>query len=442
MLALSGMRTRWIIFVGSFVALALGVGLIAATGLALAATFDAPERGPERFAAAPVVVRAADHLRVDTPTGTRTKPLDHPGPVGPRTADRLAALGRTVADRTFPADVTVVRTGPHTTAVRTGVDARDPRTGPDVTVARTGADVGDPRTDAEKARNGADARKSRPGQDAEARVGHPWPVAAAAPTASPRAGPPPPRARSSSPPGPAAPRSVPVTASWSAPRQGAPPDRRRHRGRPGLRGRRLLHRRRGRPHLPGHRRPRRARRRHRRTQGARAGQRHGRPHRPRPPPRRPRPRPRRPGPGLRQRPARHRRGHHPVRLRRRRGLDVLVRRGPTAAGVRPVAHGRRDARPDPPYGVRRSGPRRRPRLGRGRVARSRWRAPARRPDDRSGPRTALVRPRRRLLAAAHRLLDRGVRRHGRGARLLPPGRADRPDRGAARGGRRQPRHAA
>ncbi|MEU4030814.1 FtsX-like permease family protein [Streptomyces anulatus] len=188
MLALSGMRTRWITFVGSFVALALGVGLIAATGLALAATFDAPERGPERFAAAPVVVRAAGHLRVDTPTGTRTKPLDHPGPVGPRTADRLAALGRTVADRTFPADVTVARTGPHTTVARAGVDARgprtdarEPRTGPDVTVARTGADVGDPRTDAEKARTGADARKSRPGQDAEARVGHPWPVAAAAP---------------------------------------------------------------------------------------------------------------------------------------------------------------------------------------------------------------------------------------------------------------------
>nr|WP_097963576.1 FtsX-like permease family protein [Streptomyces sp. or20] len=192
MLALSGMRTRWITFVGSFVALALGVGLIAATGLALAATFDAPERGPERFAAAPVVVRAADQLRVDTPTGTRTKPLDHPGPVGPRTADRLAALGRTVADRTFPADVTVARTGPHTTAARTGADAKGPRTGPDVEAARTGADAKGPRTgpdveaartgaDAKKSRTGADARKSRPGQDAEARVGHPWPVAAAAP---------------------------------------------------------------------------------------------------------------------------------------------------------------------------------------------------------------------------------------------------------------------
>ncbi|MER7550264.1 FtsX-like permease family protein [Streptomyces anulatus] len=207
---LSGMRTRWITFVGSFVALALGVGLIAATGLALAATFDAPERGPERFAAAPVVVRAADHLRVDTPTGTRTKPLDHPGPVGPRTADRLAALGRTVEDRTFPADVTAdpagadakqPRTGPGAEAARTGadakeprtdpgaeadpagVDAKQPRTGPGAEAARTGVDAKEPRTGpgAKAARTGADSEKSRPGQEAEVRVGHPWSVAAAAP---------------------------------------------------------------------------------------------------------------------------------------------------------------------------------------------------------------------------------------------------------------------
>ncbi|GGS82101.1 hypothetical protein GCM10010253_65910 [Streptomyces badius] len=129
MLALRGVRLRWVTFAGSFVALALGVGLIAATGLALAATFDAPERGPERFAAAPVVVRADGLLRVDTPTGTRTAPLDRPGPVPPGLAARLAALGRTVEDRTFPADV---------------VDPRAP-------------------------------------EAVDARVGHPWSVAAAAP---------------------------------------------------------------------------------------------------------------------------------------------------------------------------------------------------------------------------------------------------------------------
>ncbi|MFJ3941432.1 FtsX-like permease family protein [Streptomyces parvus] len=129
MLALRGIRLRWVTFVGSFLALVLGVGLIAATGLALAATFDAPERGPERFAAAPVVVRADGVLRVDTPTGPRTAPLDRPGPVPPGLAAQLAFLGRRVEDRSFPADI------------------MDPH----------------------------------PGQDAEARVGHPWSVAAAAP---------------------------------------------------------------------------------------------------------------------------------------------------------------------------------------------------------------------------------------------------------------------
>ncbi|MFK0129205.1 FtsX-like permease family protein [Streptomyces rubiginosohelvolus] len=154
MLALRGIRLRWVTFVGSFLALALGVGLIAATGLALAATFDAPERGPERFAAAPVVVRADGLLRVDTPTGTRTAPVDRPGPVPPGLAAQLAALGRTVEDRSFPADI------------------MDPH----------------------------------PGQDTEARVGHPWSVAAAVPyrLATGRA--------------PAAPGDVVVTTGTGGPR--------------------------------------------------------------------------------------------------------------------------------------------------------------------------------------------------------------------------------
>ncbi|MET4923563.1 FtsX-like permease family protein [Streptomyces sp. PSRA5] len=101
-LMLPGMRARWVTFVGSFVALALGVGLIAATGLALAATFQAPHRGPERFAAAPVVVRASDTLRVVTPVGERTQRLTDPRAVPAGLAAELARLGRTVEDRTFP----------------------------------------------------------------------------------------------------------------------------------------------------------------------------------------------------------------------------------------------------------------------------------------------------------------------------------------------------
>ncbi|MFE4612083.1 FtsX-like permease family protein [Streptomyces niveus] len=101
-LTLQGMRARWVTFTGSFVALALGVGLIAATGLALAATFQAPHRGPERFAAAPVVVRATDTLRVSTPIGERTQRIADPRAVPAEVAAELARLGRTVEDRTFP----------------------------------------------------------------------------------------------------------------------------------------------------------------------------------------------------------------------------------------------------------------------------------------------------------------------------------------------------
>lgn len=101
-LTLQGMRARWVTFTGSFVALALGVGLIAATGLALAATFQAPHRGPERFAAVPVVVRASDTLRVSTPVGERTQRLTDPRAVPDGLAAALARLGATVEDRTFP----------------------------------------------------------------------------------------------------------------------------------------------------------------------------------------------------------------------------------------------------------------------------------------------------------------------------------------------------
>ncbi|MFJ8754276.1 ABC transporter permease [Streptomyces sp. NPDC102441] len=100
--ALRSMRTRWVTFVGSFVALALGVGLIAMTGLALAATFDGPERGPERFAGAPVVVAPSDTLRVATPVGERTARLTGPRPVPQPLADGLSALGPAAQDRAFP----------------------------------------------------------------------------------------------------------------------------------------------------------------------------------------------------------------------------------------------------------------------------------------------------------------------------------------------------
>ncbi|MFI6061047.1 ABC transporter permease [Streptomyces sp. NPDC051286] len=100
--ALHTLRTRWVTFVGSFVALSLGVALLAVMGLALASSLDAPDRKPERFAAAPVVVKGADTLRVPTSIGDRTQKLAHPRPVPGEVVARLKELGSVVEDRSFP----------------------------------------------------------------------------------------------------------------------------------------------------------------------------------------------------------------------------------------------------------------------------------------------------------------------------------------------------
>ncbi|MGW0944058.1 FtsX-like permease family protein [Streptomyces sp. NPDC002623] len=100
--ALRTLRARWAAFVGSFVALALGVALLTVMGQALAASQNAPARAPERFAAAPVVVKGQDTLRVATPTGERTAPLTRPRPVPATTVAALRALGPVTEDRSFP----------------------------------------------------------------------------------------------------------------------------------------------------------------------------------------------------------------------------------------------------------------------------------------------------------------------------------------------------
>ncbi|MEU0582320.1 FtsX-like permease family protein [Streptomyces sp. NPDC006132] len=105
--ALRTLRTRWAGFTGSFVALSLGVALLTVTGLALASSATAPERRPERFAAAPVVVKSQDTLRVPTPIGDRTARLAHPRPLPAATVAALRKLGPVVEDRSFP-----VRSGP------------------------------------------------------------------------------------------------------------------------------------------------------------------------------------------------------------------------------------------------------------------------------------------------------------------------------------------
>ncbi|WP_329368007.1 ABC transporter permease [Streptomyces sp. NBC_00669] len=111
--ALRTLRARWVTFAGSFVALAIGVGLITTTGLALASGAHAPHRGPERFASpsAPVVVHGADTLRVPTPIGVRTAELSQPRPVPPGLVAALAKLGRVTADRSFAVSAASGRAG-------------------------------------------------------------------------------------------------------------------------------------------------------------------------------------------------------------------------------------------------------------------------------------------------------------------------------------------
>ncbi|MER5210205.1 FtsX-like permease family protein [Streptomyces sp. NPDC002838] len=99
--ALRTLRTRWVTFVGSFVALSLGVALIAVMGLALASSLDAPDRAPERFAAAPVVVKGQDTLEVPTSIGDRTQKLAQPRPVPDDAVAKLRDLGTVVEDRSF-----------------------------------------------------------------------------------------------------------------------------------------------------------------------------------------------------------------------------------------------------------------------------------------------------------------------------------------------------
>ncbi|MBW8798431.1 MAG: ABC transporter permease [Streptomyces sp.] len=100
-IAVYTLRARRVTFVGSFVALALGVALLTVMGLALASSLDAPRRAPERFAAARVVVKGADTLRVATPIGTRTQRLARPRAVPAAAVARLQRLGEVTLDRTF-----------------------------------------------------------------------------------------------------------------------------------------------------------------------------------------------------------------------------------------------------------------------------------------------------------------------------------------------------
>ncbi|MEV4944173.1 FtsX-like permease family protein [Streptomyces sp. NPDC053755] len=141
---LSGLRARWAAFLGSFVALALGVGLLTVMGLGLSATTDAPERDPRRFASAPVVVMGRDALTVDVRRGPDTarvsQRLDRPQPVDIELLRELKARW-TVTTAEGPA-APKTADGPTDTGTATAADARTGGTdGRDTTAAGRAPDA-------------------------------------------------------------------------------------------------------------------------------------------------------------------------------------------------------------------------------------------------------------------------------------------------------------
>ncbi|MFF7393150.1 FtsX-like permease family protein [Streptomyces scabiei] len=97
MLTLSSLRTRWAALFGSFVAVMVGVGVMTAMGLGLAASLDPPARAPERFGSSPVVVAGQDRLTVEVRRGPGTarvsQKLARPQPVDKRLLAELRKLG-------------------------------------------------------------------------------------------------------------------------------------------------------------------------------------------------------------------------------------------------------------------------------------------------------------------------------------------------------------
>jgi putative ABC transport system permease protein len=101
--ALSALRNRWVSFAGAFVALALGTGLVAMMITTLFTASTVPFPGPQRFAAAPAVVVPSKTVTVIEDGAPEKLPVLQPGGLTTGVVTRLAATGRTVVDRTFPA---------------------------------------------------------------------------------------------------------------------------------------------------------------------------------------------------------------------------------------------------------------------------------------------------------------------------------------------------
>ncbi|MFY1691589.1 FtsX-like permease family protein [Plantactinospora sp. WMMB782] len=104
-IAVQTLRMRWAAFVGTFLALTLGAGMIAAMGLEIAATLDLPDRAPQRFATAPVVVAALDPEWDPARHDPGSRSLIQARGISDALAAEVGALGRTVPVRSFYAQL-------------------------------------------------------------------------------------------------------------------------------------------------------------------------------------------------------------------------------------------------------------------------------------------------------------------------------------------------
>ncbi|GGV55047.1 ABC transporter permease [Streptomyces longisporoflavus] len=176
---LASLRTRWAGLLGAFVAVALGVALVAAMGLGLASTFGAPEREPVRFAGSPVVVMGQNTLTVPVKRGPDTghvsKPLAHPHPVDIELLRELRRLGPVQLDGAkrdavgVDAPVGEVR---KVVEAQAGAGARDGTGVRDGVEARDGDEARDGLGARARVLTGGDRRLADPGpeRDAEALV--------------------------------------------------------------------------------------------------------------------------------------------------------------------------------------------------------------------------------------------------------------------------------
>ncbi|MGC9499679.1 FtsX-like permease family protein [Streptomyces sp. WG7] len=148
--ALGTLRTRWVSFLGTVVALVLAVAQLTALGVVLLAVAEPPERPPHRFADAPAVV-----LPVDPRWDSAQHDLGVRSPAQARGLSRpllraVAATGATVVDRAFYAqlaDGPEKQVGhPWPVAEFGGYvlrDGRAPRTGDEIVVAAGRARAGE-----------------------------------------------------------------------------------------------------------------------------------------------------------------------------------------------------------------------------------------------------------------------------------------------------------